>query len=148
MIRRLTPICALLLLVACGPSTNAPLLPPIESTMRTNASNEELDALWARAERLFRAGRWAPAATHLERLTLELPSSDPRMIRARYYLGECYLGMRSHLQAVREFRRVSDETPSDPLAPDALVRAGDAFSELWRRPELDPTYAQTALATY
>ena len=148
MIRRLTPIFALLLLVACGPSTNTPLLPPVESTMRVDASPQQLDEQWARAERLFRAGRWAPAAVHLERLTLELSSADPRMTRARFYLGECYFGMKSHLQAVREFRRVSDETPSDPLAPDALLRAGDAFGELWRRVELDPTYALTALSTY
>ena len=25
---------------------------------------------------------------------------------------------------------------------------GDVYAELWRRPELDPTYGQTALATY
>lgn len=148
MIRRSTLIVLLVLLAGCGPSTNAPLLPPVENSIRNEASAQELDELWGRAEKLFRAGRWAPAATHLERLTLELPGSDPRMVRARFYLGECYLGMRSHLQAVREFRRVSDETPSDPLAPDALLRAGDAFSDLWRRVELDPTYALTAISTY
>ena len=148
MIRRFTPLVAFAFLISCGPSTKAPLLPPVESTMRVDASNEQLDAQWARAEKLFRMGRWAPASTQLERLTLELSAADPRMVRARFYLGECYLGMKSHLQAVREFRRVSDETPSDPLAPDALVRAGDAFSELWRRIELDPTYAQTAISTY
>lgn len=148
MIRRLTPLCAILLLASCGPNTKDPLLPPVETNIRSEASSQELNDQWSRAEKLFRAGRWAPAATHLERLTLELPSSDPRMARARFYLGECYFGMKSHLQAVREFRRVSDETPSDPLAPDALLRAGDAFADLWRRPELDPTYAQTALSTY
>ena len=148
MIRRSTAASALALLIACGPSSKPPLLPPVESSMRVDASSAELDAQWARAEKLFRMGRWAPASTQLERLTLELSAADPRMVRARFYLGECYLGMKSHLQAVREFRRVSDETPSDPLAPDALVRAGDAFSDLWRRVELDPTYAQTALSTY
>jgi outer membrane assembly lipoprotein YfiO len=148
MIRRVTPLVALLALAACGPNTKQPILPPVETSIRSEASSQEIDALWLRAERLFRAGRFAPAATHLERLTLELPSSDPRMVRARFYLGECYLGMKSHLQAVREFRRVSDETPSDPLAPDALLRAGDAFADLWRRIELDPTYANTALSTY
>jgi len=148
MIRRVTPLVAFAFLIACGPSTKAPLLPPVESAMREDATSEQLDTQWARAEKLFRMGRWAPASTQLERLTLELSAADPRMVRARFYLGECYLGMKSHLQAVREFRRVSDETPSDPLAPDALLRAGDAFSELWRRIELDPTYAQTAISTY
>ena len=48
----------------------------------------------------------------------------------------------------REFRKTSDETPNDPLAPDALLRLGDVYADLWRRPELDPTYGQTALSTY
>jgi outer membrane protein assembly factor BamD len=43
---------------------------------------------------------------------------------------------------------VSDDTPNDPLAPEALLRAGDVYADLWRRPELDPSYGQTALATY
>ena len=28
------------------------------------------------------------------------------------------------------------------------MRAGDAYADLWRRPELDPSYGQQALATY
>jgi outer membrane protein assembly factor BamD len=84
----------------------------------------------------------------LERLALEFPPGDARAVQARYYLAECYLAKGDQLGASREFRRVSDETPNDPLAPVALLRAGDAYTELWRKPELDPTYAQTALATY
>ncbi|MGH7658038.1 MAG: outer membrane protein assembly factor BamD, partial [Gemmatimonadales bacterium] len=34
------------------------------------------------------------------------------------------------------------------LAPDALLRLGDAFRDLWRRPELDPSYGQSALGVY
>jgi outer membrane protein assembly factor BamD len=56
--------------------------------------------------------------------------------------------MGSHLEAAREFRKTSDETPNDPLAPEALLRVADVYAELWRRPELDPSYGQTALATY
>src|SRR5262249_3539795 len=37
---------------------------------------------------------------------------------------------------------------NDSLAPDALLRTGDAYAHLWRRPELDPTYGQTAIAVY
>jgi len=29
-----------------------------------------------------------------------------------------------------------------------LLRAGDAYASLWERPELDPTYGETALGTY
>ena len=62
--------------------------------------------------------------------------------------GEAQFAMGSHLQAAREFRKVSDDTPNDPLAPEALLRVGDVYADLWRRPELDPSYGQTALATY
>jgi outer membrane protein assembly factor BamD len=144
MIRRYLPA-LLLTLAAC---LGAPPPRSADPALRVDASNAQLDEHWARAEGLYRAGRWASAATELERLGLEFTSADPRMARARFYLAECYYQMKSHLQAVREFRRVSDELPSDPLAPDALLRAGDAFADLWRRPELDPTYAHTAISTY
>jgi outer membrane protein assembly factor BamD len=67
---------------------------------------------------------------------------------AHFRLAECYFGQKSQLQAAREFRKVSDDAPTARLAPEALLRAGDAYADLWRRPELDPTYGQTALATY
>jgi outer membrane protein assembly factor BamD len=136
----------LLCLAACGPATRAPAT--ADPLLRVDAPKEEVDRQWAKAQELFRAGKWTDAATALERLNLEFASGDLRIARARFFLGECYFMTRSHLQAVREFRRVSDELPSDPLAPDALLRAGDAFADLWRRPELDPTYANTAIGTY
>ncbi|MCK9988181.1 MAG: outer membrane protein assembly factor BamD [Azoarcus sp.] len=135
-------------LAACGRGVVAPAPTAPEPILRVDASVEEVDRQWARAERLFRSGKWADAATALERLNLEFASGDPRIARSRFYLGECHFQMKSHLQAVREFRRVSDDLPSDPLAADALLRAADAFADLWRRPELDPTYAQTAIGTY
>ena len=147
MIRR--PCFVLLaLLAACGGGAAAPARSAVEPTLRVDATPEEVDRQWARSEKLFRAGKWADAVTALERLNLEFASGDPRIPRARFYLGEAQFQMKSHLQAVREFRRVSDDYPSDPLAPEALLRAADAFADLWRRPELDPTYANTAIGTY
>ncbi len=108
----------------------------------------EVDSLWARADRLYRSGKWSKALTLYERVGLEVPANDTLAIEARFRVAECHLGMRNQLEAAREFRRVSDETPSARLAPMALLRAGDAYAELWRRPELDPTYGQTAVATY
>ena len=136
------------LLAACGGGAAAPASSTVEPTLRVDAAPEEIDRQWARAQQLFRSGKWADAVTALERLNLEFASGDARIPRARFYLGESQFQMKSHLQAVREFRRVSDEFPSDPLAPDALLRAADAFADLWRRPELDPTYANTAIGTY
>jgi outer membrane protein assembly factor BamD len=113
-----------------------------------SASPREIDTLWVESLHEFHTGKFAKAATGFERLALEFPPGDSRAAKAHFYLAECYLAQKQNLQAAREFRRVSDETPNDPLAPQALLRAGDAYADLWRRPELDPTYGQTALATY
>ncbi|MBA2457368.1 MAG: outer membrane protein assembly factor BamD [Gemmatimonadales bacterium] len=112
------------------------------------ASPQQVDSLWRVAESRVRQGKWGDALKYLERALLEFSPGDPRAARARYYVGEAHFALGSHLQAAREFRRVSDETPNDPLAPEALLRVGDVYADLWRRPELDPSYGQTALATY
>ncbi len=112
------------------------------------ASPQEVDSLFRLAEGRFRRGKWADALKHLERVLLEFSPGDSRIPRARYLLGEARLALGTHLEAAREFRRVSDDTPNDRLAPDALLRVGDVYADLWRRPELDPSYGQTALATY
>ncbi|HUQ15430.1 MAG TPA: outer membrane protein assembly factor BamD [Gemmatimonadales bacterium] len=112
------------------------------------ASAQEVDSLFRLAENRVRHGKWGDAIKHLERVLLEFSPGDSRIPRARYFLGEAKLATGAHLEASREFRRVSDETPNDRLAPEALLRVGDVYADLWRRPELDPSYGQTALATY
>lgn len=108
----------------------------------------QVDSLWADAQAAFRHGKWSSAAKKLERLNLAFAPGDPRIPQARFFLGEAYLARGEHLQAAREFRRVADEIPNHALAAEALLRAGDTYADLWRRPELDPSYGQTALATY
>ena len=93
-------------------------------------------------------GKWGDAEKLLDRVNLEFSPGDPRVGRAHYYLGEALFAQKRQLEAAREFRRASDETPNDPIAPEALLRLGDVYADLWRRPELDPTYGQTALSTY
>jgi outer membrane assembly lipoprotein YfiO len=137
----------LLMTVACGGGPkSAPRTTPVATP--TGISREEVDKLWTRAMGQFRHGRWSKAATLFERVTLELPPGDTLVTEARFRLAECYFGQKNQLQAAREFRRVSDDTPNAPLAPEALLRAGDAYADLWRRPELDDTYGQTARSTY
>lgn len=116
--------------------------------MVLSATPEEMQTLWDLAMTAFRVGEWPTTVDNLERLVLELPPGDPRVIQTHFYLGESYLGLKDQLKAVREFRRVSDEWPNNTLAPVALLRAGDSYAELWRKPELDPSYGQTAMATY
>jgi outer membrane protein assembly factor BamD len=140
-----------LVLVASGCSRGPRtinLTPGPTPTVDAGVSRAEVDSLWRAADRQYRHGRWGKAQPLYQRLGLELPSNDPLLVQVHFRLGETFFGQRDQLQAAREFRRVSDETPSDPLAPLALLRAGDAYADLWRRPELDPTYGSTALATY
>jgi outer membrane protein assembly factor BamD len=123
---------------------NLAVLPPGAPAV----SGASIDSQWAKAELAFRRGWWHEAQVTLERLNLEMKPADPRYPRLHFMMGEVLAVQGSELQAVREFRRVSDETPSDPLAPQALLRAGDAYAKLWRKPQLDPTYGQTALSTF
>lgn len=134
---------------ACGGSTPSPRATPTPVTSVAEAASAgEVDTLWARARRAVRHGKWGDAVKHLDRVLLEFPPGDSRIPQAHLFLGEAQFAIGSHLQAAREFRKVSDDTPNDPLAPEALLRAGDVYADLWRKPELDPSYGQTALATY
>lgn len=134
------------LAAACGgkkPPSLLPEGPPVERMTLL-----AIDSTWTRAMREFRSGKWKSASEQFEKAMRQLPASDPRAQRAHFFIGECRMGEGDYLQAAREFRRVADESPDFTLAADALQRTGDAYRELWRRPELDPTYGQTALATY
>lgn len=141
---RRTLMAMLLLVAACGggaPETQA-------APQNLTASPAQLDSMLTRAQALLAERDWSDAAIAYERLLLELPRGDRRLPAARLALGEARLGLKSFLQAVREFRRTADEYPTDSLAPQGLLRAGDAYARLWRRPELDPTYGIQALATW
>jgi outer membrane protein assembly factor BamD len=148
-LRSLVLAAGILVLAGCGGGRSpeaggTSTIPP----QAEGASAQEVDSLFRLAESRIRHGKWGDAIKHLERLLLEFSPGDSRIPRARYFLGEAKLAIGTHLEAAREFRRVSDDTPNDPLAPEALLRVGDVYAELWRRPELDPSYGQTALATY
>lgn len=142
--RTIVALAAAALAAGCGKGKPNTTVTPIN----TVASQKDIQDLWDRAGRLFSSGKWSKAATLYERVTLEVPVGDTLATAAHFRLAECYFGQKQQLQAAREFRKVSDDAPSSSLAPEALLRAGDAYADLWRRPELDPTYGQTALATY
>jgi len=122
--------------------------PAPASAQREFASRELVDSLWTRAEWAVRHGKWSDGAKLLERVLLETSPGDRRIPQAHYWLGEAYFARSQHLEAAREFRKASDETPNHPIAAEALLRVADVYADLWRRPELDPTYGQTSLATY
>jgi outer membrane assembly lipoprotein YfiO len=146
MTRRLS-LWILLLLAGCGGRGGKGNAAPAPVSA-TGASPATIDSMWNRAEWAVHHGKWGDAEKLLDRINLEFSPGDPRVARAHYYLGEALFAQKRQLEAAREFRRASDETPNDPIAPEALLRLGDVYADLWRRPELDPTYGQTALSTY
>lgn len=102
----------------------------------------------AKARRQVRSGDFRHALVTLRRLTFELSPTQPELAEARYYLAECLFQTGDRAQAAHDFRQVADEYPTSEYAPVALLRAGDANLRLWKRPELDPSYGETALAVY
>ncbi len=133
---------ALALAAACGGKSKEIGVAP------RAASTQELDRLWELGVASFRQGKWKDAQKQLDSLRGMSPPGDPRMPQILFHLGEISFARGENLEAVRWLRRVSDETPNNPLAAEALLRVGDAYADLWGRPELDPSYGQTALAAY
>jgi outer membrane protein assembly factor BamD len=111
-------------------------------------SPRTIDSLWRVGERAFSRGKWNAANAVFVRLSTAMQGNDPRLTRLHFYQGEIEFANGNELEAVRQFRRIADETPDDSLAPEALLRAGDAYTQLWKRPELDPTYGTTAISVY
>jgi outer membrane protein assembly factor BamD len=136
MRRLLAPACAGVLLAGC-------LFRSSHTTMSLTPEDQ-----YRAAMHLFRTGEYAHAQEGFQRLQFDLPNRDTLLPRARFYNAESYAGMNEYITAAREFRRVADDFPSDQLAPVALLRVGDQYSRLWRRPELDPSNGETALAAY
>ena len=136
---------AVFLLGGCWPfgGKSEPAAPPVLAN-----SPRTIDSLWQAGQGEFNAGHWGDARKIFDRVGTGLPATDPRYTRLRFFQGEIELAQGNELDAVRIFRRIADETPQDSLAPDALLRAADAYANLWRRPELDPTYGQTAMGVY
>lgn len=96
----------------------------------------------------YRVGDCDFAEAGFRQVQLSYPARDDMQATARFYMAECLFKRRQLLEAARIFRRITDEFPRHRLAPDALLRTGDAYAEMWKTPTLDPTYGETAVATY
>lgn len=96
----------------------------------------------------FLQGRFRQALEHFRRAEGLLPPRVDAVAEVRMHIGECRFQLGEYLESAQVFRRVADEFSAHRLAPRALERAADANAELWRRPELDPTYGEAALAIY
>jgi outer membrane protein assembly factor BamD len=70
------------------------------------------------------------------------------MAETRYYVAECSFQTGDFATAALAFEKVAEEFPNSEYAALALLRDGDANLRLWRRPDVDASSGQTALATY
>ncbi len=132
--KRLMMVAGCLALAACRGASGGPAVTP--------------ETLFSEAMRDFRSGLFTRSTADFQRLQFDLAARDTLRARVGFFLAESFAGQGDAVTAAREFRRVADDFPSDALAPFALLRVGDQHAKLWRKPELDPTQGETALAAY
>jgi outer membrane assembly lipoprotein YfiO len=106
------------------------------------------ESMLEHARTLYRHGEFAKALLAYQRMLFELGPTDSSAAEVHYYLAESYFQTGDRVQAAHEFRQTADQFPQSAYAPPALLRAGDSNLRLWRRPDLDPSYGETALAIY
>jgi outer membrane protein assembly factor BamD len=106
------------------------------------------EALFNATMAQYRRGRWDSAVAGFERLTLELPARDTLLPVAHFYLGLSHGKRKEHLLAAQAFTRVTESFADHHLADDAAFGTARSYQRLWRKPSLDASYGETALATY
>jgi len=129
---------SLVVLGACRPAN-------VESTFQP-ASDPGPIIIKARAA--FRSGHFNTALIDLRRLQFELGPGDSLVGEVRYYVAECTFQTGDFATAALSFQKIAEEFPTSEYASLALLRAGDANLRLWRRPDVDASSGQTALAAY
>ena len=96
----------------------------------------------------FQAGRYENAVSVFEKLTNDLPARDTLLPRAHWYLGRSHQRRNEWVLAGTSFNHIVESFPDDTLADDAALEAARSYRKLWRRPQLDPTYGESAEAAY
>jgi outer membrane assembly lipoprotein YfiO len=132
---RLVAALPLLGVVACRP----------EFDIKKLTSN---DALYTTSLGEFQRKRWDNAISGFEKLTTDLSARDSLLPRSYWYLATAHERNGEHLLAAQSYSRLVESFPEDTLADDAALEASRAYRRLWRKPVLDPTYGQTAIASY
>jgi outer membrane protein assembly factor BamD len=92
--------------------------------------------------------KWTDAITAFEKLTFDLPTRDSLLPRAHWYLGQARRKNEERVLAAQSFMRLAELFPEDSLADDALYWSAVSYSEMWRRPTLDPQYGILAQAQF
>jgi len=120
---------------ACKPAFSAGTYPDMES-------------LFNAAMREYNAKHYDNSAKAFERLTTELPARDPRVPIAFFYLAKSQEKSGDRLLAAKSYSRIYEQFPEDTLADDGLYLSGLAYEAMWRKPELDAEYGQSALTQF
>jgi outer membrane protein assembly factor BamD len=133
--RRVLLVALLLAFAACHPEFQITRYPTNEALYR--AATEE-----------YQRGRWDNAVSAFEKLTTDLPARDTLLPRAHWYLARAHEERGEHVLAATSFNRLVESFPDDSLGDDAALEAARSYRKMWRKPTLDPTYGESALATY
>jgi outer membrane protein assembly factor BamD len=120
---------------ACKPAFNAATYPDMVS-------------LFNAAMREYNAKHYDNSAKAFERLTTELPARDPKVPIAFFYLAKSQEKSADRLLAAKSYSRIYEQFPEDTLADDGLYLSGLAYEAMWRKPELDAEYGQSALTQF
>jgi outer membrane protein assembly factor BamD len=126
---------ALVFVVACRP----------EMQLKQYTTSE---ALYQASLAEFQHGRWDNAVTGFDKLTTDLPARDSLLPRSYWYLALAHQRLDEYLLAAQSFNRLVESFPDDSLADRSALEAARSYRKLWRKPELDASYGETALATY
>ena len=133
--RRVLLVALLLAAAACHPDFQIAQFP-------TN------EALYRAATTEFAAKRWDNAVAAFDKLTTDLPARDTLLPRAYWFLARAHEEHGDHILAATTYSRLVESFPDDSLADDAALASARQYRQMWRKPALDPTYGETALATY
>lgn len=106
------------------------------------------EALYAAGLREYEQRHWGNAVVAFEKLTTDLSPRDTLLPRSYWYLASAHARQNEHLLAAQSFSRLFESFVDDTLAARAALEAGRSYRRLWRKPELDATYGETALATF
>jgi outer membrane protein assembly factor BamD len=116
-----------------------------EFVLKDYTSNE---VLYSASMKEFQRHKWDNAVTGFEKLTTDLPPRDTLLPRSYWYLASAHVHLGENLLAAQAFSHIVESFPDDTLADDAALESSRAYARLWRRPQLDPTYGETAIASY
>lgn len=139
MVERLWKIAAAALLLVVASACQHEFKP---SVYKTN------DQLYKAGLREFERQKWDNAIAAFEKLTLDLPARDSLLPRSYWYLATAHEKQGEHLLAAQSYSKLVESFPDDSSADDAALEAARCYWKMWRKPSLDPTYGETALATY